>query len=668
MNFFEAQDRAHRKTGLLIWLLGGGLVSMTIGMYAILMLAVHVLGAYDQIKAKQAAQRGESFRESGLQKWADQESMVLWDPDVLLLAFGIMLVLVGGGFLYRYLQLRSGGAAVAEMMGGKRIEPDTSNANEQRALHVVEEMAIASGVPVPPVYEIPSDAINAFAAGHTVDQAAIGLTRGTMMLPRDELQGIVAHEFSHIFNGDMRLNLRLIAVINGVMVLGIAGLLLARTVAYGMLFGGGSRSNDDKGGGAAIAIGLMVIGWLIAAIGFMGTFVARLIQASVSRQREFLADASAVQFTRNPDGIAAALSRIQAKPQRTRVSGEVSQFNHMFFSQAVPAMFATHPPLGVRIDRITGGQPVQVREQTSVAPSASAKTGASGGDLRPLAAGAVAIGRVQQAIASAGDLDAISMDWTRQVIQAIPQALRDAAHSPQCVRALISAMLIEDQGTDDMEATRRQLAAVQSHLPAEEVARVAQLRPLLAAMPDSCRVPLLDMTSPAVHALSETQSQDLAKLVKALVSADQQISRFEWVVAMLIDAMIDRSGQAQHQATATIGSIRASVVSLLSVVANAGGDHREAVMDSWKAGCQVLNVPVPQSMPGVSLSQLAAIVHDVRTLRFHDRKRLLAAVVAVVDHDGKTTLAEAEMVRAVSEIMAVPMPPVAPDEAMASAG
>ncbi|MCH2143298.1 MAG: M48 family metallopeptidase [Phycisphaerales bacterium] len=668
MNFFEAQDKAHRKTGLLVWLLVGGLASMTVGMYAILMLVVHVLGAYDQIRAQRATERGESFRETRFQEWADQESLVLWDLDVFLLAFGLMLVLVGGGFLYRYLQLRAGGEAVAEMMGGKRIEPDTSNAHEQRALNVVEEMAIASGVPVPPVYEIPSDAINAFAAGHTVDQAAIGLTRGTIMLPRDELQGIVAHEFSHIFNGDMRLNLRLIAVINGVMVLGIAGLLLARTVAYGMLFGGGGRSSNDKGNGAAIAIGLMVVGWLIAAIGFMGTLVARLIQAAVSRQREFLADASAVQFTRNPDGIAGALARIQTKPQRTRISGEASQFNHMFFSQAVPAMFATHPPLDARIDRITGGQPVHVRDVSVSTEQPAAEGSSASREFHPLVAGAVAIGRVQQAIASAGDLDAISMDWTRRVLNAIPQSLRDAAHSPQCVRALIAAMLIEDEGTDDAEATGSQLAAVEQLLPAEEVARVAQLRPLLASLETSCRVPLLDMTSPAVHALSDTQSQDLTKLVDALVSADRKISRFEWVVAMLVDAMIDRSGGAQHQASATIRSMHSSIVSLLSIVAITGSADQVSAIGSLQAGCSAIEVPAPQSISSVSLKQLASVVHDLRTLRFNERKRLLAAVVAVVDHDGKTTLAEAEMVRAVSEVMAVPMPPVAPDEAVAESG
>ena len=316
MNFFEAQDKAHKRTGLMVWSLGVGLIGMTVGLYFICMLAVQIAGMYEQSQAKEAARQGRPIQQNALTHWAEGEVGVWWDLDLAVITLGIMIVLVGGGFLYRYLQLRAGGEVVAEMLGGVRIEPDTSDPDERRALNVVEEMAIASGIPVPPVFEIPSESINAFAAGHTVDQAAIGLTRGCILMPRDELQGVVAHEFSHIFNGDMRLNLRLVAVINGVMVLGIAGLLLIRVVGYSILFGGGRRSSNDKGGGMALALAIIVFGALVAAVGFLGTLMARVIQAAISRQREFLADASAVQYTRNADGIAGALRRIGGETKK----------------------------------------------------------------------------------------------------------------------------------------------------------------------------------------------------------------------------------------------------------------------------------------------------------------------------------------------------------------
>jgi len=558
------------------------------------------------------------------------------------------------------MQLRRGGEAVAEMMGGVRIEPDTTDVSKRRALNVVEEMAIASGVPVPPVYELQDGSINAFAAGHTVDQAAIGLTTGCMALPRDELQGVVAHEFSHIFNGDMRLNLRLIAVINGVMVLGITGLLLARTIGWSLLMSGGSRrSSNDKGGGLALAVAIMILGWLVAAIGFMGTLVARIIQAAVSRQREFLADASAVQYTRNPDGIAGALARIAAKPMRTRTAGEASQFNHMFFSQAVPAIFATHPPLPLRIDRITGGRGVDVQ------PIAAEEPAPAGGQTpdarRGIAAAAVAIGRVQQALASAGDVDAIPMEWTRQVIASIPLVLRDAAHTPQAARALIAAMLMHD-GDDDAAARRRQQRAVQELLPAHEAARVDALAPAVGKLDPAARIPLLDMTSAAVQALSPTQAGELQKLVKALVEADRTVSRFEWVVALLVDAMLDRAGDASHSAKRTLRDMPASVQSILMVVAYAGEMNGDASANAVIAACEQSGISPPDAgRSRMSLEVLNTAVHDLRTLKFCERGRLLEAVVAIVDHDGKTTIGEAEMVRAVAEVMAVPMPPVVPD-------
>jgi len=663
LNFFEAQDKAHRRTGFLIGMLTAGLIAMTVGLYFVVMLTVHLVGGWTAMEESRAAKDGGRYRPDAIERWAEIELGTWWSIDVLLVTFGIMLLLVGGGFLFRYLQLRRGGQAVAEMMGGVRLLPDTSDSQQRRALNVVEEMSIASGVPVPPVYEIPDDSINAFAAGHTVDQAAIGLTRGCIALPREELQGVVAHEFSHIFNGDMRLNLRLIAVINGVMVLGITGLLMARYVGWSILMsGGGRRSSNDKGSGLMIAVGIIVLGWMIAAIGFMGTLVARIIQAAISRQREFLADASAVQFTRNPDGIAGALTRIAKRPMKTRIAGEASQFNHMFFSQAVPALFATHPPLDLRISRITGGRAIDVSPLAEKdAPEESASTDSP---MSGLAATAVAIGHVHQAIASAGDINNAPVDWTRQMIASIPLVLRDAAHTPQAARALIAAMLIEDSPKDD-EVVSRQQEAIQRLLPPHEATRVEDLAPSVAKLDAAARIPLLDLTSAAVQSLSPSQSQELRTLVEALVAADRKVSRFEWVVALIVDAMLDRGGEPSHSARRTINSMTSSVWSILSVVAFAGGMDEQEVNAAVQAACDQLGMKVKdKDASGVSLTALGEAVHDLRSLKFSERRRLLEAVVSIVDHDGQTTIAEAEIVRAVAEVLAVPMPPIVPDSAL----
>jgi Zn-dependent protease with chaperone function/uncharacterized tellurite resistance protein B-like protein len=666
MNFFEAQDKAHKRTGMLVWALGIGLIGMTVGLYFITMLAVQIAGMYEQAQDRDAAQRGESVRPSEIKQWLEGEVGSWWDFDLALVAFGIMTVLVGGGFLFRYLQLRAGGEVVAEMLGGVRIEPDTSNPDERRALNVVEEMAIASGIPVPPVFAIPSDSINAFAAGHTVDQAAIGLTKGCIEMPRDELQGVVAHEFSHIFNGDMRLNLRLVAVINGVMVLGIAGLFLIRVVAYSMLFGGGGRSGKDKNG-MAIALAIIVFGALVAAVGFLGTLMARLIQAAISRQREYLADASAVQFTRNADGIAGALRRISGSTKKAKFAAEASQFNHMFFSQAMNAAFATHPPLTDRIKRIAGsstGPDMNTAPREAIAApgvAASAKPEALSRAGLGIAAGAVAIAGMRNSIAHAGEIGAISMDWTRSILESIPDELRIAARTPRSARALIAAMLMDEGGTD-AEALASQRSAMQRLLPAAEVQHAEVLRPLLKKLQPAARVPLLDLTSPAMQSLSPTQAAELHQLVEALVAADKHVSRFEWIVAILVDAMLDRSGKASHRTTATINSIVPAVLSILSVTATAGTDNRDEAIAAVATACQGLGIQPPErGLESVSIKSINASVRDLRTLAFAERKRLLEAVVDVVAHDEKTTVDEAEMVRVVSEVLAVPMPPVQPD-------
>ena len=665
MNFFEAQDKAHKRTGLMVWSLGIGLIGMTVGLYFICMLAVQIAGMYEQSQAKEAARQGRPIRQNALTHWAEGEVGVWWDLDLAMITLGIMIVLVGGGFLYRYMQLRAGGEVVAEMLGGVRIEPDTSDPDERRALNVVEEMAIASGIPVPPVFAIPSESINAFAAGHTVDQAAIGLTRGCILMPRDELQGVVAHEFSHIFNGDMRLNLRLVAVINGVMVLGIAGLLLIRVVGYSILFGGGRRSSNDKGGGMAFALAIIVFGALVAAVGFLGTLMARIIQAAISRQREFLADASAVQYTRNADGIAGALRRIGGETKKATFAAEASQFNHMFFTQAMSAAFATHPPLSERIKRITGStsgadMSTPARERIVAPIGTSTATPDMGRVMVGAATGAVAVAGMREALAHAGEMSAISMDWTRSILESIPDELRVAARTPRSARALIAAMLMVEGGTGE-EALAAQRAAMIRLLPAVEVKHAEILRPLLASLQPAARVPLLDLTSPAMQALSPSQAAELQTLVEALVAADKHVSRFEWIVAILVDAMLDRGGTASHRTSGTIKSIAPSVLAILSVTATSGTDDRDEAMQAVAGACKGLAISPPEGgLMSVSIKSINAAVHDLRTLAFGERKRLLEAVVDVVAHDDKTTVDEAEMVRAVSEVLAVPMPPVMP--------
>ncbi|MCH2135173.1 MAG: M48 family metallopeptidase [Phycisphaerales bacterium] len=663
MDFFAAQDQAHRKTGRLVAMLITGLVAMTVAVYAAVMLIVHLTGGY----LRQEDARGDVSR------WVEQETQ-WWDPRVAFVVFGFMVIIVGGGYLYRWLQMRKGGDYVAEMLGGRLIDLDTRDPSERKALNVVEEMAIASGMPVPPVYMMPSDAINAFAAGHSVDQAVIGLTEGCVAnLTRDELQGVVAHEFSHIFNGDMRLNIKLVSVISGVMALGITGYILWRYVGYALLFSSGGRSSSNGKGNNAlpVALGVMLLGFLLCVIGFAGTLVARLIQAAVSRQREFLADASAVQYTRNPDGIAGALRRIGGLADaKTKLATETSQFNHMFFNQAMPSMFDSHPPLPIRIARIENIPVDQIGELkpklTAEEASSrwdsgqSVRRAATGGGMGHMI-GAVTAAAMADSLGSIGQVANVDVAWTRQMMSSIPERLATAAHAPDQVPALVLAMLLHEQGGGDAFIDK-QLDQLEAAAPMAKQ-KIQVLLPHFAHLDERCRVPLLDLASPALSRLSVTQGSELRQLVERVVMADGAVSRFEWVAAMLIDTALDRGGDASHRPVASISSVSGATQTVLAVTVRAGHTDDGEALAALQRASAMLKIQAPASVPAVTLSQLNDAVHDLRTLRFCERGRLLEALVAAVQHDGQTTIAEAEMVRAVAEMLAVPMPPVVPDAA-----
>ncbi len=267
--------------------------------------------------------------------------------EVPLLASAAALGLIVIGSLYKTAQLAAGGTVVAERLGGRRVYPNTIDPVERRLLNIVEEMALASGVPVPPVFLLSREqGINAFAAGYSPSDAVVSVTRGcAQQLTRDQLQGVVAHEFSHILNGDMRLNLRLIGVLHGILLMGLVGRELLR---FGSYSSGGNRSRRNDSGAYLLLIGLAFM-----VIGFLGLFLGNLIKAAASRQREFLADASAVQFTRNPEGIAGALRRIGAAIFGSKlISPRADEASHMYFAEGISTLFASHPPLRERIRRI----------------------------------------------------------------------------------------------------------------------------------------------------------------------------------------------------------------------------------------------------------------------------------------------------------------------------
>ena len=547
--------------------------------------------------------------------------------------------------LYRILRLRAGGQAIAEMIGATRVPSDTRDPLERRLLNVVEEMAIAAGTRVPAVYVMQEErGINAFAAGYDVSSSVIAVTRGTLeSLDRDELQGIIGHEYSHIVNGDMRLNIRMVGVLSGIVLVGAVGEFLMRGA-------GRSRGRRDSGSGQVFAIGLALM-----LIGYVGLFFARLIKAAVSRQREFLADASSVQFTRNPAGIAGALDQIRASAAGTLVANRYAEdMSHMFFGQAVKlrfaALFATHPPLEERIKRVHPGfAPARYRGRrvptADEAPPAPA-TGQRADDQ------AQAWGRsVAQSVALVGTLDAANVDYAHRLIEQLPAALREALRSAEGAPAVIVALLV----ATPKELMEQQLAAVQAAAGLALAQSARALAPEAAALGPQFRLPLVDLALPALKSLENPAP--FLKAIEAVINADRRVSLHEFAVLTLLRSQLEPAPRPQ-KGDRSISQLGDEIRALLSLLAHAGtpGEAERA----FRAGAAQLGMPQVELMKREALSlQLAGDALDrLRALAPLAKAELVSALFATVTFDSKVRVSEAELMRLVGAALGCPVPPL----------
>ncbi|MFO0961429.1 MAG: M48 family metallopeptidase [Phycisphaerales bacterium] len=655
-DFFENQEVAKRHTGRLVFLFALGVIGTVVSVWLLVGLS---LG------------RGN-----------------LANPGLAAASVLGALAVIGVGMAAKFAQMAGGGRAVAEALGGRQIDPASRDPDERRALNIVEEMAIASGVPVPPVYVLEDDTINAFAAGPTPQSAVVGLTRGCIQrLTRDELQGVVAHEFSHIFHQDSRLNMRLVAWLGGIFAISLIGRFMLRSMHYS----GGSRS---KNGGAAF--GLIGLGLFL--IGIIGYFFGRLIQAAVSRQREFLADASAVQYTRNPAGITSALEKLQTYGSRLSAPA-ATEYSHFFFGEGVMSLFATHPPLQERIRRLREiGRLPATFERPAMAPPAPGRgaTGAgadadagAGTDARaaepPVHAGASAFAGAAAATTAAaaaraglpagadardvsateilrarrqsGALTPESLEYAQELLQRTPAALVDAAREPFSARAVVCALLL----SPDAAVMQRQLDAMQAAEPALR-ATVAALAPAVAQTRANQRLPLLQLAAASLALLSPAQYGRFRTLLAQVMAADREIDRVEWVARVLLRRVVEGRGAAGSGVARRASARDLAVV--ISVLAWSGARSGDQAQQAWEAACERLPElpPAPLPAPACTLDALDEALQALDATPTGRKRALVDAAIACVASDGRTTVEEAELLRAVCDSIGIPMPPIRPAE------
>jgi Zn-dependent protease with chaperone function/uncharacterized tellurite resistance protein B-like protein len=620
MNFYEHQDRARRRTSLLVFLV-------------VLAVLLIVLAIYFPIAAALASQMPDTA-------W-------WWNPSALVAVTIVCLLIVGiaGGNKLR--QLRGGGSAVAEMLGGTPMDMTVASGKQRRARNVVEEMALASGMPVPLIYIIDDDSINAFAAGWSPGNAVVGLTRGCIeQLNREQLQGVVAHEFSHISHGDMRINIRLIGVIFGIMGLGVVGWLLVRHIGPAILRSSRYSRSRDKGGAGGVGLAIILIGLLMVICGAIGTFFGRLIQAAVSRQREYLADASAVQYTRNPDGIGGALREISGMKTSASLPSDASQCNHMFFVQALGALFASHPPIRDRVSRIEG------IDVASLPPVSSGH-----GDVRSGVAGFAATA-VQKTIDNAGEILVPSREWGEQLRASIPTPIAAAVQVAWSARLAVWSLVL----SEDEDAQAVQWAALAGVLSADELSALRELHSSRNDLPREARIQVLDLAAPSLRSMSQEQRAQFSEVLHTLVAADDRVDRFEWVVVVILRRHLAASTGKKDDpaATATLRRQSEAAVLVLATLALCGGSGRQATRSAFAEGLRISGLSDTQMPPPhrCTMRRLERALQDLRRLRFRDRRLLLLGGLACVQHDNTVDVDEAEMLRAIADVLDCPLPAI----------
>lgn len=660
MNFFEHQDRARRKTKQLVLLLGLAVVALI----AITTFAAAALVYLSGNAEPQAYEHAHTFWSGTLHALSVQS--FLW------IALAVTSVVFLGS-LFRFMQLGSGGRAIAEAMGGRLLLGQTTDPDERKILNVVEEMAIASGTPVPPVYLMEDDAINAFAAGYRPQDAVIGITRGCIhQLSRDELQGVIAHEFSHIFHGDMRLNMRLVALLYGILVIGLIGEFLLRSSRASSLV----RSSRDKSPG-----GIMLVGLGLLIIGYTGTFFGNLIKAAVSRQREFLADASAVQFTRNPDGIAGALKKIGASSEGSTLHNEhAAEFSHMYFSQGVRLFFnmmATHPPLDERIKRIQPRWNGQLETALHGANTNTNKGSKTFGDETAGFAHAATPNTASMTINSGatatlvdvvditGGIDinttlqqiaqptTAQLSYAQTCLNQIAPELKTASQNVFSARGIIFGLLLDAHA----EQRNRQLALLSEHLTTSELQTINPIIHASAQAAIHLRLPLIELSITALKQLSEAQQQDFLSCLNVLIQADQKVSLMEWAMYRIVLHNIRREQQPLR--TRSLLEMHEDCQLLMSLLAYTGARHQTEAENAFAQASSAL--PFKQftllARTSIKLDVMDAALERLNQLKPLQKPQLLKAMSLCVMHDGKLHTAEAELFRALADGLDCPIPP-----------
>lgn len=623
MNFFEYQDQARRRTKVLI----------VYYVLAVILIIVAIYGAALLLLSLTSDPKSS----------ASHMAVALWMPDLFVIVAGFTGLIIIAGTSYKVLSLSGGGRSVAIMLGGRQVTGSPENPAEQRFVNVVEEMAIASGIPVPDMFILDDEpGINAFAAGFSTRDAVVAVTRGALdRLNRDELQGVIGHEFSHIFNGDMRLNVKLMGVLHGILLISLVGYWVMRLAPR-------SSGKRDKGGGVAFA--MIAGGAALYAIGSIGVFFGNLIKSAVSRQREFLADASSAQFTRNPAGLAGALATIGGMKDASSIQHPSSQqASHFFFADGFPhlfsSLFATHPPIEERIQRLDPTWIESHARSSDATPKPQTDAVSS-----------------EALLGFVGQPTNAHIKAANTLIGQIPSVVQSTFRDPTTSEAVAYGLLL---AAAEPAVRNRQLQHLRQNTPTPTFGALNLVLQNILQLTRSQRIPILDLAIPALRQMRLERYKKFRENILHIVAVDQEVDIYEFVVMRTLLRTLDRHFRLLPPPP-TAGLLRRDgcrphVECLLATLAWLGSNDEPLAQKAFTAGMQCI---FSNSMPELShepptLDALESAMDALEGTTHELRAEILAACAACISADGVLTFHEAELFRAVSSSLECPMPPLA---------
>ena len=653
MDFFEHQASARRQTGRLLFYFCAAVVLIILAVNVVLFIPVRWMGI-------------------------DPDGSLLWH-DWTWQAIAGSLLLIGGGSLLEYLKLRGGGRALADMVGARRVDFATTDADERRLLNVVDEMAIASGVRAPLVYVMDREpGINAFVAGLSLDDTVMVVTRGALeAFDRDEMQAVAGHEFSHILNGDTRLNVRLMALLAGILAIGQMGSFLMR-----LSWSSPTRSfrRSDRRGGV---IHLFVFGLLLWLVGYIGLFFGRLIKAAISRQREFLADASSVQFTRNPAALANALLKIMYASERSWLRNlHAEDMSHLCFGETLhfSSLLATHPPLEERIrllgaeylvrgrarqralrqqqervaDRVGEGVPavatglaagpVELPVIPYVPPVAGRATPALAGT------GEAAAGQAVTLLSRAGTVNPAELASAAELYRRLPDGVKNALQTSTGASSLLFALVSRQNALPVPEL----VSFLKARMASQE-AEVLRLYAQLEGLEIRFALPLTELALPRLQVLSVQEQKAVFARLQLLSRLDRRISTFEFALLMLMRKQLLPPVRPRHVSLEGCVEVVSLVVAILL---HAGTLDDEGRKRTHGRLMRIVS-PVVVAMPVVGASRFSHLAREAQKLAglsIHDRRLVLELAATAVLADAEVGLEEYELLRVVAALLDCPMP------------